>query len=305
MAVCSAMHRWVVLFALAACIAGCGGAQHSVTTTVVQTVTTVTSPAATTSSSTTTPTTSTQPAPPQSYGTYSAPDYTLDIPAGWTTVEDQAKTPGYVESKWRAPASQKTSILVDSQPSSGLSAEEDAASVRAQTSPTRATKRSPSNPHRSPEATGGNGSSRSPAPNESITSSTPAVPRLRSSARPRRSVSISSAARSSTSRIRFWVGVGPRSAASVQVSRVRPAQDWQSRRACAPFHTRRSRACPGYSRSRDTKHSSPCLTPTIPSPSNATPPSPSWLSVNTCRQVSARSSGSSRIPAVDHPSRPG
>lgn len=127
------MHRWVVLVALAAGIAACGGARQPVTTTVVQTVT---RPPSTTSSSTTTTSTTTQPPPPQSYGPYSAPEYTLEVPAGWTTVEDQTKTSGYVESKWRDPASPKTSILVDSQPSPGLSAEEDATSVRAQTSST-------------------------------------------------------------------------------------------------------------------------------------------------------------------------
>ena len=125
------MHRWIALVAVAAGIAGCGGAGQTVTSTVVHTVT---STSTTNSSSTTTTSTSSQ--TQESYGSYSATDYALDTPAGWTTVEDQAQKPGYVESKWRDPANPQTSILVDTQPDSGLSAEQDAASVRAQTGST-------------------------------------------------------------------------------------------------------------------------------------------------------------------------
>jgi hypothetical protein len=125
------MRRWIVLCALAAGIAGCGGAAQPVTTTVVQTVT---SSPTTPSSSTTTSSTSAQ--PHQSYRSYSAPDYTLDVPAGWTTVEDQTAKTGYVESKWQDPERSNTLVLVDSQPDTGLSAAQDAASVRAQTSST-------------------------------------------------------------------------------------------------------------------------------------------------------------------------
>jgi uncharacterized protein YbdZ (MbtH family) len=126
------MRRWIVLCVLAAGIAGCGGEAQPVTTTVVQTVT---SGPTTTSTSTTTSSTSTQ-AQPTSYQSYSAPDYALDVPAGWMTVEDQTPKTGYVESKWQDPETSKTVVLVDTQPDTGLSAEQDAASVQAQTSTT-------------------------------------------------------------------------------------------------------------------------------------------------------------------------
>jgi hypothetical protein len=130
------MRRWGLLFVLIVGVAGCGGAQRAVTTTVVQTVPPPPPTTSSTSSRPKPPPPTPQLPPPQSYVSYSALDYTLDRPAGWITIEDQRAAHSYLESKWRDPADSKTSVLIDSQPSPGLSAQLDAESVRAQTSST-------------------------------------------------------------------------------------------------------------------------------------------------------------------------
>jgi hypothetical protein len=59
------------------------------------------------------------------------------IPAGWTTTENEVPKPGYVESRWTNPASSADYLLIDMSPATHLTPEQDAASVHRGTKETR------------------------------------------------------------------------------------------------------------------------------------------------------------------------
>lgn len=52
-----------------------------------------------------------------------------EIPAGWSTIENEAHKPGYVESKWRNPADPDDTILIDTSTATHDTLEQDAAPV--------------------------------------------------------------------------------------------------------------------------------------------------------------------------------
>jgi hypothetical protein len=52
-----------------------------------------------------------------------------EIPAGWTTLEDESHKSGYIESKWSNPANSNDTVLIDTSPATHDTLEQDAAPV--------------------------------------------------------------------------------------------------------------------------------------------------------------------------------
>lgn len=60
---------------------------------------------------------------------YRGANIAAEIPAGWTTLENEAQKTGYIESKWSNPANTNDTILIDTSPATSDTLEQDAAPV--------------------------------------------------------------------------------------------------------------------------------------------------------------------------------
>jgi hypothetical protein len=67
--------------------------------------------------------------PPIDLVPYQGANISAEIPAGWTTLENEAQKTGYIESKWSNPADSNDTILIDTSPATSDSLEQDAAPV--------------------------------------------------------------------------------------------------------------------------------------------------------------------------------
>ncbi|MFZ1926045.1 MAG: hypothetical protein WAU42_07870, partial [Solirubrobacteraceae bacterium] len=60
---------------------------------------------------------------------YHGVNISAEIPAGWTTLENEVQKTGYIESKWSNPADTNDTILIDTSPATSDTLEQDAAPV--------------------------------------------------------------------------------------------------------------------------------------------------------------------------------
>jgi hypothetical protein len=60
---------------------------------------------------------------------YRGADISAEIPAGWTTIENEVHKTGYIESKWSNPSDSNDTLLIDTSPATHDTLEQDAAPV--------------------------------------------------------------------------------------------------------------------------------------------------------------------------------